>query len=149
LNQESSSEITQLLQAWRDGDADALDSLLPIVYAELQRQAHFQLRQERPDHTLQTSALVNEAYIRLVGINHPKWESRTHFFAIAAQLMRQILVDYARRHRAEKRGGGIASLSLEVVESIEPGQQKPMDILALDDALNALASIDQRKAKVV
>jgi RNA polymerase sigma factor (TIGR02999 family) len=142
-------EITQLLQGWRGGDRKALDALLPIVYKELQRLAHFQLRKERPDHTLQSAALVNEAYLRLVGLNTPQWESRTHFFAIAAQLMRQILVDYARRHRAEKRGEGVETLSLEDATMLSPGKGKDIDVVALDDALKELARIDPRKAQVV
>jgi RNA polymerase sigma factor (TIGR02999 family) len=105
VGHESAGQITRLLQGWRGGDRKALDALLPVVYNELQRLAHFQLRKERPDHTLQSAALVNEAYLRLVGLNAPQWEGRSHFFAIAAQHMRQILVDYARRHRAAKRGG--------------------------------------------
>jgi RNA polymerase sigma-70 factor, ECF subfamily len=146
---ESAGEITQLLQGWRGGDRKSLDALLPIVYKELRRLAHFQLRQERPDHTLQSSALVNEAYLRLVGLNAPRWESRTHFFAIAAQQMRQILVDYARRHRAEKRGGGVETIALENATIESPGKNKDVDVLALDDALKALALIDVRKAQVV
>jgi RNA polymerase sigma-70 factor (ECF subfamily) len=146
---ESAGEITQLLQGWRGGDRKSLDALLPIVYKELRRLAHFQLRQERPDHTLQSSALVNEAYLRLVGLNAPQWESRTHFFAIAAQQMRQILVDYARRHRAEKRGGGVETIALEDATIESPGKNKDVDVLALDDALKALALIDVRKAQVV
>jgi RNA polymerase sigma-70 factor (ECF subfamily) len=146
---ESAGEITQLLQGWRGGDRKSLDALLPIVYKELRRLAHFQLRQERPDHTLQSSALVNEAYLRLVGLNAPRWESRTHFFAIAAQQMRQILVDYARRHRAEKRGGGVETIALEDATIESPGKNKDVDVLALDDALKALALIDVRKAQVV
>jgi RNA polymerase sigma factor (TIGR02999 family) len=142
-------EITQLLQGWRGGDRKALDALLPIVYKELQRLAHFQLRKERPDQTLQSAALVNEAYLRLVGLNTPQWESRTHFFAIAAQLMRQILVDYARRHRAEKRGEGVETLSLEDATMLSPGKGKDIDVVALDDALKELARIDPRKAQVV
>jgi RNA polymerase sigma-70 factor, ECF subfamily len=149
VGHESTGEITQLLKGWRGGDREALNTLLPIVYRELRRVAHFQLRQERPDHTLQSSALVNEAYLRLVGLKAPQWESRTHFFAIAAQQMRQILVDYARRHRAEKRGGGVDAISLEDATMLSPGQQKALDVVALDDALKALAQIDARKAKVV
>jgi RNA polymerase sigma factor (TIGR02999 family) len=146
---DSAGEITQLLQGWRGGDRKALDSLLPIVYKELRRLAHFQLRQERPDHTLQSCALVNEAYLRLVGLNTPQWEGRSHFFAIAAQQMRQILVDYARRHRAEKRGGGAPTISLEDAETIVGSKEKDVDVVALDDALTALAQFDERKAKVV
>lgn len=147
MGEKSTAEITQLLRVWRDGDRKALDSLLPIVYKELQRLAHFQLRQERTDHTLQSAALVHEAYLRLVGLNSPDWESRTHFFAIAAQLMRQILVDYARRHRAGKRGGGDGTLPLE--EATLLTKEKSIDLVALDDALKALAEIDPRKAQVV
>lgn len=147
MGEKPRADITQLLKVWRSGDRKALDSLLPIVYKELQRLAHFQLRQERADHTLQSAALVNEAYLRLVGLNVPEWESRTHFFAIAAQLMRQILVDYARRHRAGKRGGGEGTLPLE--EATLLTGVKNIDIVALDDALKALAQVDPRKAQVV
>jgi RNA polymerase sigma-70 factor (ECF subfamily) len=147
LGQEPTTGITQLLQDWRGGDRKALDALLPVVYKELQRLAHFQLRQERPGHTLQSAALVNEAYLRLIGLNPPQWESRTHFFAIAAQLMRQILVDYARRHRAGKRGGGEATVPLEDATMLSRG--KTIDVVALDEALKALAQIDPRKAQVV
>jgi RNA polymerase sigma-70 factor, ECF subfamily len=149
VEHEPTGEITQLLQGWRGGDRKALDALLPIVHKELQRLAHFQLRKERPDHTLQSAALVNEAYLRLVGLNTPQWESRSHFYAIAAQLMRQILVDYARRHRAGKRGAGVSTLSLEDATMLSPGKEKDIDVVALDDALKALAQIDARKAQVV
>ncbi len=149
MGHEAAGEITQLLEGWRGGDRKALDALLPIVYKELRRLAHFQLRQERPDHTLQSSALVNEAYLRLLGLNAPHWEGRSHFFAIAAQQMRQILVDYARRHRAGKRGGGVDALSLEDAAMLSPGKEKSLDVVALDDALKGLARIDPRKAQVV
>ncbi len=149
MGHEAAGEITQLLEGWRGGDRKALDALLPVVYKELRRLAHFQLRQERPDHTLQSSALVNEAYLRLLGLNAPQWEGRSHFFAIAAQQMRQILVDYARRHRAGKRGGGVDALSLEDAVMLSPGKEKPLDVVALDDALKALAQVDARKAQVV
>jgi RNA polymerase sigma-70 factor (ECF subfamily) len=151
VGHESAGEITTLLQGWRDGDRKALDALVPIVYKELHRIAHFQLRRERPDHTLQSAALVNEAYVRMVGLRPPQWEGRSHFFAIAAQQMRQILVDYARRHRARKRGGGDETLSLEDTTSLvsEKNKKKDVDVVALDDALNALAGIDARKAQVV
>jgi RNA polymerase sigma factor (TIGR02999 family) len=138
-----------LLHGWRGGDRKALDALLPVVYKELERLAHFQLRKERPDHTLQSAALVNEAYLRLVGLNAPQWEGRSHFFAIAAQQMRQILVDYARRHRAGKRGGAAGALSLDDTGLLEQGKARDLDLIALDDALHALAKIDPRKAKVV
>lgn len=149
MKQESTGEITQLLQGWRGGDRKALDALVPIVHKELQRLAHYQLRNERPDHTLQSTALVNEAYLRLVGMNSPQWESRSHFFAIAAQLMRQILVDYARRHRAEKRGGAAGTLSLDDAGLMEKGKGPDMDVVALDDALKTMARVDARKVQVV
>lgn len=150
MGQESASEITDLLQRWHAGDRKALDALVPSVYKALERVAHQQLRKERPDHTLQTAALVNEAYLRLVGMNTPPWESRTHFFAIASQLMRQVLIDYARRHRAGKRGGG-ETISLDDSGLLEGGNNRStdVDILALDEALQTLAQIDDRKAKVV
>lgn len=141
------SEVSLLLQGWRNGDRQALDTLLPLVYKELRRLAHFQLQKERPDHTLQSAALVHEAYLRLIGLNAPQWESRTHFFAIAAQLMRQILVDYARRRRASKRGGSLCKLSLEDAKVASSG--KDVDVVALDDALSALAKIDPRQSRVV
>lgn len=149
MGQERTEEITQLLQGWRAGDPKALDDLLPVVYKELQRLAHFQLRNERPDHTLQSTALVNEAYLRLVGMNSPRWEGRSHFFAIAAQLMRQILVDYARQHRAMKRGGQVETLSIDDTGFFEQGKSQDIDVVALDDALKTLAKMDPRKARVV
>lgn len=148
MPQESTSEITVLLQRWHAGDQKALDALVPSVYTALERLAHRELRKERPDHTLQSAALVNEAYLRLVGMNSPDWESRTHFFAVASQLMRQILVDYARRHRAEKRGRG-KTISLDDTGLVERGKNEDLDIIALDDALQTLAQIDARKAKVI
>ena len=141
------SQITQLLQRWRDGNREALDALLPLVYEELRRLAHRHLRNERAEHTLQSSALVHEAYLRLVGQDFPQWEGRTHFFAIAAQLMRQILVDYARRHRASKRGSGVCMLTLDDVEAVP--QRKDVDVVALNDALNSLAEIDPRQSQIV
>lgn len=149
VSQERSEEITRLLHSWRSGNRQALDALLPIVHKELQRLARCQLRHERPDHTLQSTALVNEAYLRLVGMNAPKWEGRTHFFAIAAQLMRQILVDYARRRRAAKRGAGAGTQSLEETVMLSQAQGKDVDVVVLDDALKALVQIDPRKAQVV
>ena len=141
------NQITQLLQRWRDGNREALDALLPLVYEELRRLAHRHLRNERAEHTLQSSALVHEAYLRLVGQDFPQWEGRTHFFAIAAQLMRQILVDYARRHRASKRGSGVCMLTLGDVDALP--QRKDVDVVALNDALNGLAEIDPRQSHVV
>lgn len=147
MEQDPPSEVSLLLQDWRNGDREALDALLPLVYKELRRLAHFQLQKERPDHTLQSAALVHEAYLRLIGLNNPQWESRTHFFAIAAQLMRQILVDYARRHRAAKRGRSVCKLSLEDAKVASRGRD--VDLVALDDALNSLAKIDPRQSRVV
>jgi RNA polymerase sigma factor (TIGR02999 family) len=144
---EAPSRVTELLQGWRAGDREALDALLPLVYAELRRLAHHHLRNERPDHTLQSTALVHEAYFRLVGQDFPQWEGRAHFFAIAAQLMRQILVDYARRHRASKRGSGACMLTLE--DAVALPRRKDVDVVALDDALNTLAEIDPRQSRVV
>lgn len=141
------SQVTKLLQGWRAGDPRALDALLPLVYDELRRLAHYHLRNERPNHTLQSTALVHEAYFRLVGQDFPEWKSRAHFFAIAAQLMRQILVDYARRQRASKRGGSICMLPLD--NAVALPQSKDVDVLALDDALNALAEVDPRQTRVV
>lgn len=141
------SQITELLQGWRDGDQKAIDSLLPLVYNELRRLARSHLHKERPGHTLQSAALVNEAYLRLVGVEEPRWEGRTHFFAIASQLMRQILVDYARRRGAGKRGAGACMLSLEDVG--EKARGKEMDVIALDDALRRLAEIDPRQSRIV
>jgi RNA polymerase sigma factor (TIGR02999 family) len=147
VEHEPLSEVTQLLRVWRGGNRDALDALLPLVYKELRRLAHFQLRNERPNHTLQSAALVHEAYLRLVGMSPLQWESRTHFFAIAAQLMRQILVDYARRHGAAKRGASVPKLSLEDA-TIMP-RRTAVDVVALDDALIGLAKIDVRQSRVV
>ncbi|MGA8432705.1 MAG: sigma-70 family RNA polymerase sigma factor [Candidatus Sulfotelmatobacter sp.] len=144
---EPPSQVTKLLQGWRAGERSAPDELLPLVYDELRRLAHHYLRNERPHHTLQSTALVNEAYLRLVGQDLPKWESRAHFFAIAAQLMRQILVDYARRHRASKRGSGACMLELDDAAGLP--QRKNVDLIALDDALNTLAEIDPRQSRVV
>jgi RNA polymerase sigma factor (TIGR02999 family) len=139
--------ISQLLRAWSDGDQLALGQLTPIVYAELRRLAHrYYMRGERPGHSLQTTALVNEAYMRLVDYNRMQWQDRAHFFAVSAQLMRRILVDHARRHNL-KRGLGVEHVSLDeaVVVSEDPGS----DLVALDDALNALARVDPRKVRVV
>jgi RNA polymerase sigma factor (TIGR02999 family) len=147
VEQEPPSEVTRLLQVWREGDRKALDALLPLVYKELRRVAHLQLLNERPNHTLQSAALVHEAYLRLVGLSRPQWESRTHFFAIAAQLMRRILVDYARRHGAAKRGGNVCKLSLD--EGAMMARRKDVDVVALDDALLGLAKIDPRQSRVV
>ena len=147
MEHEPSSKVSLLLQEWREGDRKALDTLLPLVYTELRRLAHARLRNERPGHTLQSAALVNEAYLRLIGLDAPQWESRAHFFAIAARLMREVLVDYARRHRAGKRGGGACKVSLEDAAGVS--RRQDVDVVALDDALEALAKIDARQSQVV
>lgn len=139
-------EISALLRAWTDGDGTALQKLTPIVYAELHRLARYYMRRERPGHSLQTTALVHEAYVRLVDYKRMQWQDRAHFFAVAAQLMRRILVEHARR-RNLKRGGGVPHVSLDQVASAYGGETT--DLVALDDAMNALARIDPRKAQVV
>jgi len=144
--QERPDDISQLLRAWSDGDKLALSQLTPIVYAELRRLAHRYMRRERDGHSLQTTALVNEAYLRLVDFNRMQWQDRAHFFAVSSQLMRRILVDNARRHNL-KRGGSVQHVSLE--EALVVSQDPGVDLVALDDALNALARIDPRKARVV
>jgi RNA polymerase sigma factor (TIGR02999 family) len=140
-------EITQLLTAWRDGDRDALDRLVPRVYGELRRVADRYLRRERSDHTLQPTALVHEAYLRLTGAERPAWRDRLHFYAVAAQVMRRILVDHARSHRAEKRGGGMRLLPLD--EGAAAVGERAIELVALDDALLALAKVDPRKARII
>src|SRR6266568_4150189 len=140
-------EVTHLLMEWKGGNKQAMDLLVPIVYDELRRLAQTYLRDERAAATLQPTALVNEAYLRLVAQKMPDWESRSHFFGVAAHLMRQVLVDHARRHRSAKRGSGLPKASLEDVLGFSAA--KSNDIVALDDALNALAEVDERKAKIV
>jgi RNA polymerase sigma factor (TIGR02999 family) len=137
------------LHGWQGGDRAALDALVPVVYKELHRLAHYELRKERPNHTLQSAALVHEAYFRLVGQAPPQWKSRTHFFAIAAQLMRQILVDYARRRRASKRGSGVYMLTLDEAMTVTRGKNKDADVVAIDDALKTLAELDPRQSRIV
>jgi RNA polymerase sigma-70 factor, ECF subfamily len=139
-------DISELLRAWSGGDQLALDELTPIVYAELHRLAHRYMRRERPEQDLQTSALVNEAYIRLVDYKRMQWQNRAHFFAVSAQLMRRILVDHARRHNL-KRGRGVQHVPLD--EAVLAGADQGVDLVALDDALNALARVDPRKVRVV
>ena len=140
------TNVTKLLQAWNAGDQTALERLLPLVYAELRRVAHNQLRGEKPELTLQPTALVNEAYLRLVQITHMTWKSRAHFFAMCSRLMRQVLVDAARARRVAKRGGGVIRVSLDA--DLLPAGTAP-DVLALDEALDALDALDPRKCRVV
>jgi RNA polymerase sigma-70 factor (ECF subfamily) len=140
------AEVSVLLRAWSEGDQSALDQLIPIVYAELHRLARRHLRRERSDHSLQTTALVNEAYMRLVDYKRMQWQDRAHFFAVSSQAMRRILVDHARRHNI-KRGGNVQHVSLE--EAVIVGGEEEIDLVALDRALTGLARMDPRKAQVV
>lgn len=142
-----SAEVTQLLLAWRAGDASALERLIPLVHAELRRIAHRFMRKERAGHSWQTSALVNEAYLRLIDARNVDWQNRAHFFAISASLMRRILVDVARERQARKRGGSAERVVLD--EALVAGRERQTDLVALDEALTALAAVDERKGKVV
>jgi len=144
----SPRDITQMLQEWSNGKDEILDQVMPLVYAELRRQAARHLRRERQDHTLQTTALIHEAYLKLVDQRNVKWESRTHFFAIASQAMRRVLVDYARSRKRAKRGGDDIRLSLAAAEQIA-SNQKPVDLIALDEALTRLTVIDEQQSRVV
>src|SRR5437870_10813995 len=143
----SPHRVTQLLQQWSHGDDSALAELTPLVYEELRRLAHHYMEGQRPDHTLQTTALVNEAYLRLADQTNPNWQSRAHFFAVAARAMRQILVSYARSNRAQKRGGGALKVELDEVALVSPEESK--EIIDLHEALERLATLDSRKAQVV
>lgn len=140
------NEISQLLRAWSGGDQGALEGLIPIVYAELRRLAHRYMKRERQGHSLQTTALVNEAYMRLVDYKRMQWQDRAHFFAVSAQVMRRILVEHARRQNL-KRGAGVQHVSLDEAATI--GGDRAVDLVTLDDAMNALARLDPRKVKVV
>jgi RNA polymerase sigma-70 factor, ECF subfamily len=139
-------EVSGLLRAWSDGDRHALDRLTPIVYAELHRLARIYMKRERPGHSLQATALVNEAYMRLVDYKGMQWQNRAHFFAVSAQLMRRILVEHARRHNL-KRGGNVLHIALE--EAVVPGESRDANLVLLDEAMNTLAQFDARKAQVV
>ena len=147
-NAENSRNITRMLKDWSGGNREALDELLPFVYNELHRQASRYLRRERNDHTLQTTALINEAYMKLIDQSEVEWQNRAHFFAIAAQTMRRILVDYARTRKREKRGGDDVKLQLDDAMNVST-KEKSIDLVALDEALNRLAEFDERQAKVV
>ena len=140
-------QITELLAEWREGNQSALDELYPLVYDELHRLARRYMSRERKDHTLQTTALINEAYVRMVDQKNVNWANRSHFFAISAQIMRRILIDHARRHAYAKRGGGAQQVSLEEVAAIAPEQGREM--LRLDEALKTLAERDPRRSQVV
>lgn len=143
----SPNEVTRLLVAWGNGDQAALDQLMPLVYSELHRLAHRHIKKERPGHTLQTSALLNEAFLRLVDQRDVHWHGRAHFFSIAAQMMRRILVDYARSRRYAKRGGDAQQVSFN--EELPVSRQISANVVEVHEALNELASIDERKSKVV
>ncbi len=143
----STHEVTQLLRAWGDGNQQALDKLIPLVYKQLHQAAHRYMAREQPGHTLQTTALVNEVYLRLVDIREIRWQDRAHFFAICARLMRRTLTDLARSRRTRKRGGDVTQISLD--EGRIGSREPRADLLALDDALDNLAKLDPRKSQLV
>jgi RNA polymerase sigma factor (TIGR02999 family) len=143
----SPRELTKLLAHWSHGDDAALGELTPLIYEELRRLAHHQMAGQRPDHTLQTTALVNEAYLRLTNQANPSWQDRAHFFAVAARAMRQILVNYAKSNQAQKRGGGAFKVELDEAAIVSPEESK--EIVNLHEALERLATLDSRKAQVV
>jgi RNA polymerase sigma factor (TIGR02999 family) len=143
----SSARVSKLLLNWGQGDQDAREALIPLVYDELRRLARRHLRRERPDHTLQSAALVHEAYLRLIHEDAPQWQNRAHFFGVAAQLMRHILVDHARNRLAAKRGAGAPRLTLD--PQIALPQKREVDLVALDDALNQLAALDPQQSRLV
>jgi len=144
---DSSTRINRLLVDWGHGDEEAWEELIPVVYEELRRIARRHLRRERPDHTLQSAALVNEAYLRLVRQEAPQWQNRAHFFGVAAQLMRHILVDHARNRLAAKRGAGAPRLALD--ERLVPIQKSEVDVVALDDALGKLSALDPQQGRLI
>ena len=146
MGTEPGSDVTGLLVAWKSGNEEAFHALMPLVYSELRRIAASHLRRERPDHTLQPTALIHEAYLRMVDGQTPQWEDRVHFFGIASRLMRNILVDAARKNRAEKRGAG-AKVQIENLVAVAP--EREVDLLRLDDALQELARLDQRKCQAI
>jgi len=143
----SSQEVTQLLNAWSDGDQAARDKLMPLVYEELHRLAHQYMRRESPGHTLQTSALVNEAFVKLVDQRNVRWQNRAHFFGIAAQLMRRILVDHARGRHTAKRGGGVQAISFD--DGLYVSDERSAEVVAVHEALEQLSKFDSRKGQIV
>ena len=147
LSEPSPQNVTKLLVQWSSGDQGALDALIPLVYEELRRVARYYLKQEKPSHTLSSTALVHEAYLRLVNQKEVTWQNRAHFFGVAAQMMRRILVDHARRRSYAKRGGGAMTLALE--EAVATPQRREIDVVALDDALDSLAKLDDRQSRMV
>ena len=140
-------DVTKLLIQWSKGDSEALDALVPLVYDELRRLAQLYLSREKPGHTLSSTALVHEAYLRLVQQKDVTWQNRAHFFGVAARMMRRILVDHARRHGYAKRGGGALTLSLD--ETVAAAPEREISLVALDDALDSLAKLDERQSRMV
>jgi RNA polymerase sigma factor (TIGR02999 family) len=147
MKSEPSADITRLLQAWAAGDRTALDELTPVIYAELRRRAHSYMKNERPGRTMQTTALAHEAWMRLADVRTARWQDRAHFFAVAAQMMRRILVDAARGRQREKRGGSAQRVDLDRIPDFSPGRDT--ELVAIDDALGSLAAMDPRKARVI
>jgi RNA polymerase sigma factor (TIGR02999 family) len=147
MESDPAANITQLLRAWVNGDQSALDQLTPVIYSELRRRAHNYMKNERPGHTLQTTALAHEAWMRLVNVAVADWKDRAHFFAIAAQVMRHILVDRARARRREKRGGSSQRVDLGRIADFSPGRDR--ELVAIDDALQAFTAFNARKARVI
>jgi RNA polymerase sigma factor (TIGR02999 family) len=147
LKRQPTQDVTMLLMRWKQGQPEAFQQLLPLVYQELRRLAHGHLQRERAGHTLQPTALIHEAYLRLARQHTPDWQNRQHFFGIASRLMRQILVEYARAHATAKRGGGAETVSIE--EAMACPQERARELIALDDALTALAQFDERKAHII
>jgi RNA polymerase sigma factor (TIGR02999 family) len=147
LSNPPDQNVTHLLLQWSKGDRGALDALVPLVYEELRRLAQVYLNREKSGHTLSSTALVHEAYIRLVRQEDVSWQNRAHFFAVAARMMRRILVDHARKHNYAKRGGGAMTLSLD--ETVAQAKERELDLVALDDALDALAKLDERQCRMV
>ena len=147
MSPNSDSGPTELLRAWSQGDGSALDRLVPLVYEELHSLARRYMRQERPDHTLQATSLVNEAYLRLIDVNRVEWRDRAHFLAVAAQMMRRILVEFARGRQRQKRGGGAVHVNLDDVQELPDANER--DLVALSDALGVLATVDARMSRVV
>ncbi|HEX5230186.1 MAG TPA: sigma-70 family RNA polymerase sigma factor [Bryobacteraceae bacterium] len=147
MSNPSDQDVTQLLIQWSRGDSAALEALVPLVYDELRRLAQLYLSREKPGHTLSSTALVHEAYLRLVRQTDVTWQNRAHFFAVAARMMRRILVDHARKHAYAKRGGGAMTISLD--ETVASAPERELDLVALDDALEALAKLDERQSRMV
>ena len=147
MSEPSPQNVTKLLVQWSKGDQDALEALVPLVYDELRRLARYYLKQEKQNHTLSSTALVHEAYLRLVSQKDVTWQNRAHFFGVAARMMRRILVDHARHYAYAKRGGGVPTLALD--EALATPQRREIDLVALDDALDSLAKLDERQSRMV